>query len=455
MKKKISLSTTVALVVLAIALTVTLTMKMAVQYFNNQLHLVGERQAMYTHINTVDKVVRTYYPDLDEEALRQAIAQGYVYGLGDTYAAYYTPARYTAEVQRLAGKATNVGLSLCLNAKGEIAVGRVHTDSAAGKAGVQVGDVLTAVNDQPITGKSLSELQTLVTSAEKVLISVLRGEESLAYEMSAYQYTVRTVESQVLDTVGYVKISAFYDNTPEQFQAALDALQAQGVQGLIFDLRNNAGGLPEAVQEMLSHMLPIGAYGTTTDTAGAVTKLASTMNDQLGLPTVTLVNSGTVGEAEFFAGVLQEFSLTTVVGQTTAGKAKFQSYFPLEADSSALRLTVGEYGLLKGGSWQGVGIVPTVESMLPPEQAMVYQLLTPEQDAQVQVAVGQILNPTPQFPMEPNLPGNTTGSTGDATDRDTTGTGTNTTDTDTEDTSTGTGGKTTTTTGRKTTTDDE
>ncbi len=454
MKKKISLSTTVALVVLAIALTVTLTMKMAVQYFNSQLQLVGERQAMYTHINTVDKAVRAYYPDLDEEALRQAIAQGYVYGLGDTYAAYYTPTRYAAEVQRLAGKATNVGLSLCLNVKGEIVVGRVHTDSAAGKAGVQVGDVLTAVDGQPITGKSLSELQTLVTSAEKVLISVLRGEETLAYEMSAYQYTVRTVESQVLDTVGYVKISAFYDNTPEQFQAAVDALQTQGVQGLVFDLRNNAGGLPEAAQEMLSYILPIGAYGTTTDTAGTVTKLASTMNNQLGLPTVTLVNSGTVGEAELFAGVLQEFSLTTVVGQTTAGKAKFQAYFPLEMDSSALRLTVGEYGLLKGGSWQGVGITPSVESMLPPEQAAVYQLLTPQQDAQVQTALGQILNPTPQFPVEPNLPGSTTESTGDATDSDPTGTGSDTTGTDTEgDTSTGTGGKSTTT--GKTTKDDD
>lgn len=439
MKKKISISTAVTLILLAIALTISLTMLLAIRHFNNQLQLVGQRQAMYTHINTVDKTVRAYYPDLDEETLRQAIAQGYIHGIGDTYAAYYTPDRFAAEQQKLAGKATNVGISLCLNADGQIAVGRVHPDSAAGKAGVQVGDVLTAVDGQPIEGKSLSELQILVTSAEKVLISVLRGEETLAYEMSAYQYTVRTVQSQMLDTVGYVKVTAFYENTPDQFRAAIDALQSQGVQGIVFDLRNNAGGLPSAVQEMLSYVMPIGSYGTTKDTTGLVTKLASTVNNQLGVPTVTLVNSGTAGEAEFFAGVLQEFSLTTVVGQTSAGKAKYQAYFTLETDSSAVRLTVGEYGLLKGGSWQGVGILPSVEAVLPTEQAAIYQLLPPEEDAQVQAGLKQIVSGE-----TPTVPTTSTTGTGDATG---TGTGTGT-----DGTTTGTGTGTGTTTAKATTT---
>lgn len=424
MKKRISVSTAVTLILLAIALTISLTMLLAIRHFNQQLQSVGQRQAMYTHIDNVDKTVRTYYPDLDEETLRQSIAQGYIYGIGDTYAAYYTPTRYAAEQQKLAGKATNVGISLCLNRKGEIAVGRVHADSAAGKAGVQVGDVLTAVDGQPVEGRSLSELQTLVTSAEKVLIRVLRGEETLAYEMSAYSYTVRTVQASMLDTVGYVKITAFYENTPEQFRAAVDSLMAQGAQGFIFDLRNNTGGLPAAVQEILSYIMPIGSYGTTKDTTGLVTKLASTVNNQLGVPTVTLVNSGTAGEAEFFAGVLQEFSLTTVVGQTTAGKAKFQDYFGLD-DSSAVKLTVGEYGLLKGGSWQGAGILPTVESVLPAEQAAIYQLLTPEEDTQVQAALGQIGNTGSGVPNTTTTTGVT--DTTSATGTDSTATGTDTT----------------------------
>ncbi|MBQ9859608.1 MAG: PDZ domain-containing protein [Clostridia bacterium] len=394
MRKKISLSTLVTLIFLTVALTVSLTMMLAIRYFNNQMRSVEERQAMYSHINAVDRLVREWYPDLDEEVLRQALSQGYIYGIGDTYAAYYTPARYTAEQLRLAGKATNIGITLCLNSQGEITVGRVQPDSAAGKAGVQSGDVLTAVDGTEIAGKSLSELQTQVSSAEKMLLSVKRGKETLAYEMSAYKYTVRSVQSAMLsDTVGYIRITAFYKNTPDQFRAAVDSLLKQGATGLLFDLRNNAGGLPEAVQEVLSYVMPLGAYGTITDINGNVTKLSSNVNNQLGVSTVSLVNSGTAGEAEFFAGVLQEASLTTVVGQTTTGKAKYQEYFVLESDSSALKLTVGEYGLLKSGSWQGTGLIPAVEAELPLEQASVYMLLEAKDDAQIQAALSQFAAP--------------------------------------------------------------
>lgn len=390
MKRKISISTTITLILLTAALTVSLTMLLAMRLFNSQLQLVGQRQAMYTHINDVDKKVRQYYPDLDEEALRQGITQGYIYGLNDPYAVYYNPARWLTEKTRLAGKANNMGLTLSLDSQLRVVVSRVQTDSAAGKAGIKVGDVVTAVDGTPIAEKSLSELQTLINTAEKVLFTVHRGEETHSFELTAFEYTVRTVQDTMLGTVGYVKITAFYDNTPDQFRAVVSSMLEKGVTGLVFDLRNNAGGSPNAVQEILNYIMPLGSYGTLTDVNGNVTKLTTSNSNQLSVSSVTLVNSGTAGEAEFFAGVLQDASLTTVVGQTSAGKAKYQEYFVLESDSSAVKLTVGQYGLLKSGSWQDAGIVPTVPVELPAEQAAVYQLLKPEEDAQVQAAVEQI-----------------------------------------------------------------
>lgn len=388
MKRKISLSTTLTLVLLAVALTVSITMLLAMRHFNNQLQQVSERQAMYSHINDVDKKVRAYYPKLDEEALRKGITQGYIYGLNDPYAVYYDPARYASEKLRLEGKANNVGVTLSLDGDARVVVSRVQPNSAAGKAGVQKGDVVTAVDGTPIEGKSLSELQTLMSTATKVLLTVQRGEQSHAYELAAFEYVVRTIQETVIDSVGYIRILAFYENTPDQFRATVSSMMEKGVTGLVFDLRNNAGGSAKAAQEMLSYVLPIGVYGTTTDVAGNVTKLSVTENNQLSVSTVTLVNSGTTGEAEFFAGVLQDAGYTTVVGQTTAGKAKFQEFFTLEADYSAVKLTVGSYGLLKSGSWQDKGIVPTITAELPPEQANVSQLLAPADDAQVQAALG-------------------------------------------------------------------
>ncbi len=390
MKRKISISTTITLILLTAALTVSLTMLLAMRLFNSQLQLVGQRQAMYAHINDVDKKVRQYYPDLDEEALRQGITQGYIYGLNDPYAVYYNPARWLAEKTRLAGKATNIGLSLSLDSQLRIVVSRVQVDSAAGKAGVKAGDVITAVDGTPVAEKSLSELQTLINTAEKVLLTIQRGEETHSFDLTAFEYTVRTVQDAMLGSVGYIKITAFYENTPDQFRAVVSSMLEQGVTGLVFDLRNNAGGSSAAVQEILNYIMPLGSYGTLTDVNGNVTKLNTSNSNQLSVSSVTLVNSGTAGEAEFFAGVLQDASLTTVVGQTSAGKAKYQEYFVLESDSSAIKLTVGQYGLLKSGSWQDVGIVPTVPVELPAEQAAVYQLLKPEEDAQVQAAVEQI-----------------------------------------------------------------
>lgn len=392
MRRKISLSTTLALIILAIALTISITMMLAMRHFNNQLQLVSERQSEYEHVNEVDNIVREYYPNLDKDLLRQGIAKGYVDSLDDPYAVYYAPSRYVAEQLRMSGKANNVGITLTLDAQSRPVVGRVQKASAAGKAGVAVGDVVTAVDGQSVEGKSLSELQALVAGAEKVLITVKRGEESHAFDLSAFEYTVRTVESTTLDNIGYIRITAFYDNTPSQFKSAVSALQEKGVTGLVFDLRNNAGGSTEAVNEMLSYILPLGTYGTMTDIEGNVTKLNNTSGTQVSLSTVTLVNAGTTGEAEFFAGVLQDASLTTVVGQTTAGKAKYQEYFTLPTDQSALKLTTGEYGLLKSGSWQGVGIIPMVEVELPAEQANIAMLLEPEEDAQVKVALEQISN---------------------------------------------------------------
>lgn len=390
MKRKISLSTTVTLILLTMALTVSLTMLLSMRHFNSQLQQVGQRQAEYEHIHDVDSIVRKYYPNLDEELLRQGITQGYIDGVGDPYAVYYNPTRYAAERLRLSGKADDTGITLALNAEGKVAVGRVQPNSAAGKAGVKAGDLVTAVDSEPVEGKNLAELHTLMNAAQKVVLTVQRGKDTHAFEVSAFEYTVRSVQDAMLGDVGYIRITAFYDNTPSQFRSTLSAMLEQGVSGLIFDLRNNAGGSQEAVQEVLDAVMPLGTYGLMTDAAGTIIKLTTAVGSQVNVSTATLINSGTAGEAEFFAGVLQEASLTTVVGQTSAGKAKYQEYFTLDTDYSAVKLTVGEYGLLKAGSWQDKGIQPVVEVELPAEQAAIFQLLTPEEDAQVKAALDQV-----------------------------------------------------------------
>ena len=299
-------------------------------------------------------------------------------------------------------------------------VARVQPNSDAAAQGVKQGDILLNVDGTPAADKTLADLQNLMNTSDKLVLTVQRGDATPSFSVAKKDpaYVVRTVYDQVIGTVGYVRISAFYENTPDQFRATISSLMEQGVTGLVFDLRGNAGGSPEAVQEMLGYVMPIGVYGTITDVNGNVTKLSTSVNNQLSVSTVTLVNSGTAGEAEFFAGVLQDAGFTTVVGQTTAGKAKYQDFFTIESDYSAVKLTVGSYGLMKSGSWQDKGIVPSVVAELPPEQASIYQLLSPEDDAQVKVALDQITDsdlPTLQNSTTTTAAGETTTTTAAST----------------------------------------
>jgi carboxyl-terminal processing protease len=228
------------------------------------------------------------------------------------------------------------------------------------------------------------------------MLSIQRGDTALAFELSSYEYTVRSVTDTLLEgNIGYIRVTDFFENTPDQFRSTLSAVVDKGVSGIILDLRDNAGGSREAAEEIISYLMPLGMYGTVTDYKGVQTKLSASANSQLNVPAVVLINDGTAGEAEFAAGVLQEFSLATLVGQTSAGKAKYQQYFTLETDHSAIKLTVGEYGLLKGGSWQGKGITPTLEVALSDDQQAKKQLLEPAEDGQVQAAVSQLTAPTP------------------------------------------------------------
>lgn len=284
MKKKITISTMVTLIILTAAVTISVTMLVAMRLFNRQVQSVAQRQAMYTHIDDVDKKVREYYSDIDEERLRQCITEGYVNGSGDSYAAYFTADEYVAEQQRLAGKAM-CGVAVCKSTSGRMMVSEVRTDSAADKSGLKKTDVITAVDGEEITSAtSAAELQAKLDAADKVLLTVERDGAPVAFELSASPYTLRSVQSSLDGSIGYVKVTAFYENTPEQFKAAVSSLVQQGATGLIFDMRGNRGGSREAAEKVIGYLVPLGQYGCETDRNGVVSNLVSDQSNQLSFP---------------------------------------------------------------------------------------------------------------------------------------------------------------------------
>ncbi len=389
-RKTFSLSALITVVVLAVTLAISVTMMIAMRHFNQQVNAVTQKQALYHHITDIDTKVRTYYSALDEVQLKAALAAGYVNGLNDPYAQYLTTEQYKLALAERKGQALGVGITLSGDTAGNILVDKVDAESAAQKVGVKVGDVLLSIDGEQVSGKTLAQLQTVMdTKTEKMIISVKREDKTMAFEMTAYTYSLETVSDRMIgDNIGYIRITAFHDNTENQFTAAYSALQEEGATAFIFDLRGcNSGGSRTALEGILSYLMPHGAYATYTAADGSVSNLVAHNAHESALPSVTLVNGDTLGEAEIMAGVLQEFNVSTVIGEKTVGKGKIQDFIPLREDNSALLLTVGEISLVRGGSIEGVGITPTKAVPMTAYKAKRIGIITDEEDDQLQAAL--------------------------------------------------------------------
>ncbi|MBP3514495.1 MAG: PDZ domain-containing protein, partial [Elusimicrobiaceae bacterium] len=170
------------------------------RHFNSQVNAVTKKRALYTHIADVDAKVRNYYGGaLDENQLQSALAEGYVKGIGDKYAKYYTHDQYTRALQARAGQAFGSGITVKDGKTGELLVDTVDNESAAHKAGVQAGDILVSINGESLVGVARQIVQnTLDTATDKIKLSVSREDKTLAFEITSYTYALQTVVDRMI-----------------------------------------------------------------------------------------------------------------------------------------------------------------------------------------------------------------------------------------------------------------
>lgn len=388
MHKRVSVGVLLASVILAVALTVSVTMVIAIRYFNSTVNDVTQRQAMFDYVTDVDKIVRYHYNGtIDEEKLRRALGKGYIDGIDDPYAVYLSSEEYQEELDKRKGKATGFGLELALSDNGRIIVARVHQNSTADKAGIQTGDVLTAVNGSDVSASDFSSVTHTLEDSPKVILSVRREDTPHAFEISTSTYDYVSVEGRMVGTdIGLIRLYSVNDRTPDQFKTAYESLEKQGAAKFIFDVRDNVGGSSKAIENVLAYLVPGGTYAQQTDNTGKTTYLKSDNNRAMTYPSVTLVNSRTTGEAELFAGVLQELGKTTVIGEQTAGKGMVQELYTVGSDGAAVCLSVAERRLIKAGSIEGKGITPDEEVKLREQLALVEEL----DDTPLQAAIRRL-----------------------------------------------------------------
>lgn len=335
-------------------------------------------------IQLIDSAIDEYYLyDIDEETLVDMIYAGYVVGLGDNYSNYYNEAATKALLESTSGEYSGVGAMLTRSATtGVISVSEVYQGSPSEAAGLLVGDILIKVDGEDITGEELSPVIDRIKGEEGtgVELTILRGANNEEHTLTMTRQVVETitVEYEMLaNKTGYISINQFDKVTTAQFETALNALINQGMERVIFDIRDNPGGSLSVVCEMLDMIIEDGLLVYTEDKNGKRSEKNATSDRSLDMPMAVLVNSGSASASEIFAGAIQDYELGTIVGQTTYGKGVVQQLIDLK-DGTMLKLTISEYFTPLGRNIHGIGIQPDIE---------VVQSSTDTYDKQLQTAI--------------------------------------------------------------------
>ena len=321
-------------------------------------------------VSTIYQDISNYFLyDYDNEELRDGMLAGLLEALDDPYSVYYNESGMQSFNDQTQGEYYGIGCTVSQNAQtGVITIVNPYEGAPAYEAGLKPGDILYAVGGEPVTGMDLDQVVSMIKGAEgsTVKLTIQREGESemLDFDVERRQVEINTVEAEMLDgQIGYIAVSSFDGVTPDQFIQAFEELKAQGMQGLVIDMRNNGGGLLTAVEEMLDYLLPEGVIFYAKDKNGVkYLEYSSDAEAALDVPLAVLVNGNTASAAEVFSGNIQEFGLGTLVGTTTFGKGIMQNTYTINAEGTkGIKLTVADYYIHSDRNIHGVGLTPDVE----------------------------------------------------------------------------------------------
>ena len=268
---------------------------------------------------------RNYLNDSGEIDYESGIYKGLLSSLEDPYSTYYTKEEYASLMESTSGIYYGIGAYVSQDVTtGIITIAKPFVTGPAYEAGVLPGDIINKVEGVEVTGMDLSEVVNLMKGEEKTKVSIefLREgvDDPIVLSIERRKVEVPTIEYEMLeDNIGYIAVAEFDEVTAEQFRAAIDTLEKQGMQGLVIDLRNNPGGLLTTVVDMLDRMVDQGMLVYTKDKYGNGDEYKATDKTYFDKPLAVLINGNSASASEVFAGAIQDYGLGKLVGTTSFG----------------------------------------------------------------------------------------------------------------------------------------
>ena len=326
---------------LAVAIvTAILTYVAAIGGFGSKQYLDDARRYI-----EIEKIIDdNYIGDADYNELYNAAAAAMVKSIGDKWSYFMNAEEYEAYKLSSSNEYSGIGVSVKVNSSGEFEVFSVEESSPAANAGIAVGDIITAIDGEDVSDKTLEDVSLLIRSKvnKDFPMTLESGGDTKTVTVACEIIYKNPVSSRLLDgNIGYIKISNFEAGSSENTKKAIEQLLQTGATSFIFDVRINPGGLLTELVDLLDYILPEGDLFISVDKSGKETVQTS---DKVSLKNkmIVLVNGNSYSAAEFFAAALQEYNWATVVGEQTTGKARSQITLEL-SDGSAVHISTHKY----------------------------------------------------------------------------------------------------------------
>lgn len=363
MNRRVSLGAAIAFMLIVAAATFSATMIFAQNSFNQKSADLEQRREMYAKFSELDRVVRgNYGGTINETALMDSVAQGYIKGIGDKYGAYLSAEEIKRLNQNKEGEDVGIGAVLEISPEGYLLVTEVYPDSPAQVAEIAAGDLIVKIDDTDLTPENVEYYFTAIQGAAgtKVSLVVRKGTEDVIIpDLTRRVVAVPSVYSRLIPEtgVGYILIKQFNDNTADQFNREFNKMIDAGATSLIFDVRDNKGSSLIPAIRILDKLVPEGVIYSLTYRDGTTEAMTMSDANEINLPMTVLTNGGTASSAELFAADLHGFGKASIVGQSTAGKGVRLNRIKL-SDGSAIDLSVALITPASGTSFNETGLKP-------------------------------------------------------------------------------------------------
>ena len=363
MNKKISLGTVIGLIAIAIAITSAITMNAVKLSYNSILKNLPERSQRYALLEELQDIIdENYYGKRSREELLSSLGEGYVNSLGDTDDKFMTGEEYKEYLREKSGNMSGIGAKT-ERVKNTLKITKVYSNSPAKKAGLKAGDIIVGFDGIKLNKSNFKELTGKLNGENLSSVNIIYKRDKTEKSVTLMKgYEIPSVEWDVYENVGYLKIADFFSKTADDLKVQTEKLVSSGMKAIIIDLRENESTNYDYMLSCLDIFVPMDSSDNHTfkvaDENGNIIKTLSTTPGEVNIPVAILASTKTKAAAEFFCSAMKDFSKAVIFSDgNTAGDVSLMEVFEL-SNGSAVLLTVGKVQPYKGESYEDEGITP-------------------------------------------------------------------------------------------------